>query len=140
MDLFSLFTKKSPRNERTAKDLNKYLSQRYDLLKLELLEKSSQILSVILSMIIVVVCALAVFIYLSNAFVSWLTIALNEGWAYTIVCAIYIIIVLVVLRYKDQLFVKPLIRKLSRILYDTKRDDIEDAEIIDDTEKGGSNV
>lgn len=140
MDLFSLFTKKSPRNERTAKDLNKYLSQRYDLLKLELLEKSSQILSVVLSMIIVVVCALAVFIYLSNAFVSWLTIALNEGWAYTIVCAIYIIIVLVVLRYKDQLFVKPLIRKLSRILYDTKRDDIEDAEIIDDTEKGGSNV
>lgn len=140
MDLFSLFTKKSPRNERTAKDLNKYLSQRYDLLKLELLEKSSQILSVILSMIIVVVCALAVFIYLSNAFVSWLTIALNEGWAYTIVCAIYIIIVLVVLRYKDQLFVKPLIRKLSRILYDTKRDDIEDAEIIDDQEKGGSNV
>lgn len=140
MDLFSLFTKKSPRNERTAKDLNKYLSQRYDLLKLELLEKSSQILSVILSMIIVVVCALAVFIYLSNAFVSWLTIALNEGWAYTIVCVIYIIIVLVVLRYKDQLFVKPLIRKLSRILYDTKRDDIEDAEIIDDTEKGGSNV
>lgn len=140
MDLFSLFTKKSPRNERTAKDLNKYLSQRYDLLKLELLEKSSQILSVILSMIIVVVCALAVFIYLSNAFVSWLTIALNEGWAYTIVCAIYIIIVLVVLRYKDQLFVKPLIRKLSRILYDTKRDDIEDAEIIDDTEEGGSNV
>lgn len=140
MDLFSLFTKKSPRNERTAKDLNKYLSQRYDLLKLELLEKSSQILSVILSMIIVVVCALAVFIYLSNAFVSWLTIALNEGWAYTIVCAIYIIIVLAVLRYKDQLFVKPLIRKLSRILYDTKRDDIEDAEIIDDTEKGGSNV
>lgn len=140
MDLFSLFTKKSPRNERTAKDLNKYLSQRYDLLKLELLEKSSQILSVILSMIIVVVCALAVFIYLSNAFVSWLTIALNEGWAYTIVCAIYIIIVLVVLRYKDQLFVKPLIRKLSRILYDTKRDDIEDAEIIDDQEKGGSHV
>lgn len=140
MDLFSLFTKKSPRNERTTKDISKYLSQRYDLLKLELLEKSSQILSVILSMIIVVVCALAVFIYLSNAFVSWLTIALNEGWAYTIVCAIYIIIVLVVLRYKDQLFVKPLIRKLSRILYDTKRDDIEDAEIIDDTEKGGSNV
>lgn len=140
MDLFSLFTKKSPRNERTTKDISKYLSQRYDLLKLELLEKSSQILSVVLSMIIVVVCALAVFIYLSNAFVSWLTIALNEGWAYTIVCAIYIIIVLVVLRYKDQLFVKPLIRKLSRILYDTKRDDIEDAEIIDDTEKGGSNV
>lgn len=140
MDLFSLFTKKSPRNERTAKDLNKYLSQRYDLLKLELLEKSSQILSVVLSMIIVVVCALAVFIYLSNAFVSWLTIALNEGWAYTIVCALYILVVLVVFHYKDTLFVKPLIRKLSRILYNTKKETIEDAEVVEETEKGGSNV
>jgi len=137
MSLFNLFTKKSPRNERTANDLQQYLSQRYELLKLELLEKSSQIISVILSMIIVVVCALAVFIYLSNAFVSWLTLALNEGWAYTIVCAIYIIIVIVVFRHKDTLFVKPMIRKLSRILYAKKKNDIEEAEVIDDTAKKG---
>lgn len=94
-----------------------YLSQRYDLLKLELLEKSSQLLSVILSMLIVVVCALAVLIYLSSALISWLTLALNAGWAYTIVCALFVVIILVVLHYKDMLFVKPLIRKFSRILY-----------------------
>lgn len=108
---------KSPRNEKTAKDVQDYLSQRYDLLKLELLDKSSQILSVILSMVIVVVCALAVFIYLSNALISWLTIALNAGWAYTIVCALFIAVILVVLHYKDKLFVNALIRKFSRILY-----------------------
>ena len=94
-----------------------YLSQRYDLLKLELLEKSSQLLSVILSMLIVVMCALAVLIYLSSALISWLTLALNAGWAYTIVCALFVVIILVVLHYKDMLFVKPLIRKFSRILY-----------------------
>jgi uncharacterized membrane protein len=68
-------------------------------------------------MVIVVVCALAVFIYLSNALISWLTIALNAGWAYTIVCALFIAVILVVLHYKDKLFVNALIRKFSRILY-----------------------
>ena len=117
MDIFSLFSKDSPRNARTIKDVKTYLSQRYDLLKLELLEKSSQLLSVILSMLIVVMCALAVLIYLSSALISWLTLALNAGWAYTIVCALFVVIILVVLHYKDMLFVKPLIRKFSRILY-----------------------
>lgn len=102
--------------------MSSYLSKRYDLLKLELLEKSSQILSVVLSMIIVVICALVVLIYLSNALISWLTIALNSGWAYTIVCGVFILIIVLVLSKKDTLFVNPLIRKLSRILFPTDED------------------
>jgi len=120
---------RSERNERTIDDLKVYLSQRYDLLKLELLGKSSQILSVIFSMLIVLVCALAVLIYLSSALISWLTIALNAGWAYLIVCGLFILIIIFVLMYKDKLFVKPLIRKFSRILYGGNDDETE--------EKGG---
>ena len=123
MNLFEKLTSNSPRNEKTAKDLKTYLTQRYDLLKLELLEKSSQILSVVLSMLIVVVCAVAVLIYLSNALISWLTIALNAGWAYTIVCLILVGIILVVLHYKDTLFINPLIRKFSRIFYAEKEEE-----------------
>ncbi len=122
MSFIDKLTKRSPRNARTAKDMASYLSKRYDLLKLELLEKSSQILSVVLSMLIVVVCALVVVIYLSDALVSWLTIALNAGWAYTIVCGIFMLIIIVVLYKKDTLFVNPLIRKLSRILFSQKED------------------
>lgn len=117
MDLLKRIFGRSERNERTIDDLKVYLSQRYDLLKLELLGKSSQILSVIFSMLIVLVCALAVLIYLSSALISWLTIALNAGWAYLIVCGLFILIIIFVLMYKDKLFVKPLIRKFSRILY-----------------------
>ena len=122
MSFIDKLTKRSPRNARTAKDMASYLSKRYDLLKLERLEKSSQILSVVLSMLIVVVCALVVVIYLSDALVSWLTIALNAGWAYTIVCGIFMLIIIVVLYKKDTLFVNPLIRKLSRILFSQKED------------------
>ncbi len=134
MDLLHRLFQKSPRNEKTAQDVKAYLSQHYDLLKLEFLEKSTQLLSVILSLLIVVVCALVVVIYLSSAFVSWLTIALNAGWAYTIVCAIFVILMVVVFCFKDTLFVKPLIRKFSRILFPpTKEDEI--AEILEEQKK-----
>lgn len=132
MDVFNKIFGKSERNDRTIQDLKVYLSQRYDLLKLELMEKSTQLLSVILSLLIVVVCALAVLIYLSSALISWLTIALNAGWAYTIVCGIFLLIIVVILLLKDKLFVKPLIRKFSRILYPEKESD---AEVIE--EEGG---
>ncbi|MCQ2276147.1 MAG: phage holin family protein [Bacteroidales bacterium] len=135
MNLIDKLTQRSPRNARTAKDLRTYLSQRYDLLKLELLEKSSQLLSVVLSMLIVVVCALAVLIYLSNALISWLTIALNAGWAYTIVCAIFVLIIIIVIYNKDALFVKPLIRKFSQILY-SEKDEVSDEEIVVEEEGG----
>lgn len=136
MNLIEKLTRRSPRNARTAKDLRTYLSQRYDLLKLELLEKSSKLLSVVLSMLIVVVCALAVLIYLSNALISWLTLALNAGWAYTIVCGIFVLIIIIVIYNKDTLFVKPLIRKFSQILY-SENDKAADAEYTVE-EKGGS--
>ncbi|MCQ2283741.1 MAG: phage holin family protein [Bacteroidales bacterium] len=136
MGLLDLFSSKSERNEQTLNDAKDYLSKRYDLLKLELLEKSSQILSVVLSMLIIVVCAVVVLVYLSSALISWLTLALNAAWAYTIVCGLFLVIILVVLKTKDKLFVKPFIRKFSRILY--KEENTEDAvEIKEKTNRKG---
>lgn len=134
MDLLNKILGRSERNKRTLEDLKVYLNQRYDLLKLELVEKSSQLLSVVLSVIIVLVCALAVLIYLSSALISWLTIALNAGWAYTVVCGIFILIIVFILLMKDKLFINPLIRKFSRILYSKEFKEMEDGIV---EEKGG---
>lgn len=139
MDIFERFSKKSARNARTVKDAKAYLSRRYDLLKLEFVEKSSQLLSIVLSMLIVVVCALAVLLYLSSALISWLTIALNAGWAYTIVCAIFVAIIAFVLHKKDTLFVKPLIRKISTVLYREKQDDATVTTVEEEVEEEGTN-
>jgi len=144
MDIFDKFTRKSERGEKTWKDTKTYFSQRYDLLKLEFLEKSSQLLSVIFSMLVVIVCALVVLIYLSSAIIHWLTIALNAAWAYTILCVLFIGIIIFVLSKKDVLFVKPLIRKFSRIMYPEDVEELETENVIKDvedeydTQKGGS--
>jgi hypothetical protein len=145
MDILGKFTKKSERGEKTWADAKTYFSQRYDLLKLEFLEKSTQLLSVIFSMLIVIVCALVVLIYLSSAVIHWLTMALNAAWAYTILCALFVGIIVFVLAKKDVLFVKPLIRKFSRIMYPDEVEEVEaenvvkDVEVESETKKGGAN-
>ena len=145
MDILGKFTKKSERGEKTWKDTKTYISQRYDLLKLEFLEKSTQLLSVIFSMLIIIVCALVVVIYLSSAIIHWISLALSPAWAYTIICLLFVGIIVFVFSKKDVLFVKPLIRKFSRIMYSDEVEEIEtenmvkDAEIESETKKGGRN-
>ena len=143
MDILGKFTRRSDRTEKTWKDTKTYFSQRYDLLKLEFLEKSTQLLSVIFSMLIVIVCALVVLIYLSSAVIHWLTLAIGAAWAYTILCALFVGVIVFVLAKKDVLFVKPLLRKFSRIMYPDEVEELEtenvvkDAEIEPDNQKGG---
>lgn len=145
MDILGKFTRKSERSEKTWADAKTYFSQRYDLLKLEFLEKSTQLLSVIFSMLIVIVCALVVLIYLSSAVIHWLTLAIGAAWAYTILCAVFVGIIVFVLAKKDVLFVKPLIRKFSRIMYPNEVEEVEtenvvkDVEVESETKKGGAN-
>lgn len=144
MEIFSKFTKKSERGEKTWADAKTYFSQRYDLLKLEFLEKSTQLLSVVFSMLIVVVCALVVLIYLSSALIHWVSMALNPAWAYTIFCLFFVGIIIFVLAKKDVLFVKPLLRKFSRIMYKDEVETVETENVVRDVEdeydsrKGGS--
>ena len=143
MDILGKFTRRSERSAKTWKDTKTYFSQRYDLLKLAFLVNSTQSLSVIFSMLIVIVCALVVLIYLSSAVIHWLTMALGAAWAYTILCALFVGIIVFVLAKKDVLFVKPLIRKFSRIMYPDEVEELEtenvvkDAEIESEHEEGG---
>lgn len=134
MDILGRFTKKSERGEKTWSDAKTYFSQRYDLLKLEFLEKSTQLLSVIFSMLIIIVCALVVVIYLSSAIIHLLTMAIGAAWAYTILCALFIGVIVFVFAKKDVLFVKPLIRKFSRIMYPDDVEEVDTENVIKDVE------
>jgi hypothetical protein len=134
MDIFGKFSKKSERGEKTWADAKTYFSQRYDLLKLEFLEKSTQLLSVVFSMLIIIVCALVVLIYLSSAIIHWLTMAMNAAWAYTIICLVFVAIIVFVFSKKDTLFVKPLIRKFSRIMYKDEVETVEAENVVKDVQ------
>ena len=85
-------------------------------------------------MLIVIVCALVVLIYLSSAIIHWLTLALNAAWAYTIVCLVFVALIIFVLSKKDVLFVKPLIRKFSRIMYKDEVEEFETENVVKDVQ------
>ena len=124
MGVFSRFV---DNNGKITKDVKSYFSQRYDLLKVELLEKSSRILAVLFSMLVILVSALAVLIYLSFAFISWINASLNSNVAgYLIVALLFLVLLLVVIIFNEKLFLNPIIRKLGKILYEEKDDDGEE--------------
>ena len=52
-------------------DSKRYLRMRYDMLRLELLEKLSRIVALILLVVVSTVLALAAFVYFTFALVAW---------------------------------------------------------------------
>ena len=85
-------------------------------------------------MLIIIVCALVVLIYLSSAVIHWLTLAIGAAWAYTILCALFVAVIVFVFSKKDVLFVKPLLRKFSRIMYPDEVEEVESENLIKDVE------
>ena len=74
-------------------DGQQYIRTRYDLLRLELLEKMSRIFALILMLLVSIILALTAFIYFSFAFVRWLgQFFNNDAWAFCIVGAIFLLL------------------------------------------------
>ena len=64
--------KLDPEYKQLLNDAKEYISLRYDLLRLEVLEKLSLILSLFILIVISVMLALAAFVYFSLAFAYYL--------------------------------------------------------------------
>ena len=99
-------------------DGQQYIRTRYDLLRLELLEKMSRIFALILMLLVSIILALTAFIYFSFAFVRWLGQSFNnDAWAFCIVGVIFLLLLGIFFFFRKQIFLNPLIRQLSEILF-----------------------
>lgn len=99
-------------------DGQQYIRTHYDLLRLELLEKMSRIFALILMLLVSIILALTAFIYFSFAFVRWLgQFFNNDAWAFCIVGAIFLLLLGIFFFFRKQIFLNPLIRQLSEILF-----------------------
>lgn len=103
---------------RKAKD---YIKTRYDLLKLELLEKTSRILSVLIMIIISLFLVLGALIYFSFALVSWMeTVFGSMIPGFLIIGGVFLIILFLVYIFREKILINPLIRAISKILFEEK--------------------
>jgi len=111
------------------RDGKEYLFTRYDLLRLELLEKVSTILSVLILVMIGLVLFTTVWVYVSCILIVWM-----EGWfgsyipPFLIMGGVSMLMFVVVFLLRERLILNPLIRIFSGILFDNVETEEENEE------------
>ncbi len=98
-------------------DGKRYLQTRYDLLRLELLEKLSRIIALLLMVFTSMILLLAAFFYFSFALMEWLGGLVGRIPAVCIIGGFFLLLLLVGVILRRQLFLNPMIRLLSDILF-----------------------
>lgn len=103
----------------TLHDLNYYLELWTDKFKLRLVDNFSSLLSSILSVFIVIILLSFALVMLSIA-AAW-GIAMLVGsqlWAVLILAGIYLLIALIIYSWRKQMFVNPIMRMLSKLMFE----------------------
>ncbi len=129
-------SKSSPGKYRTfIKDGKEYLNTRYDLLRLELLEKISSVISLLIMVMVALMLISSIWIYISCILIVLMEKAFGSFIpAFMVMGGVSVVALVVVILFKDQIILNPLIRRFSKILFDDaiEEDDDEDKEDKDD--------
>lgn len=111
-------------------DLKEYARLHYDLLCLNLLEKLSKIISLLLIFIVSLALAVIILIHFSLA----LAYKLAEMWdsriyAFLFVGGVYLLIGIFLYIFREKVFVNPIVKQLSKILFEDSSDKLNSNEI-----------
>lgn len=101
-----------------VKEVKDYVSLNYDLLRLNLVEKLSLIIALILSLFIGIVLVITAIVYFSLAFVHWTGMffeSLIPG--FLILGGLFIVLFLIFFLLRKRLFINPMIKLLSSIMF-----------------------
>ena len=90
---------------------------RYDLLRLEVLEKTSRVLALFLLIILGLFLVLAAFTYFALAVAAALQPTLGAVAALCIVGGVFLLILIVLFLFRKQIVVNPIVAQLSEIMF-----------------------
>ena len=99
-------------------DGKSYLKTRYDLLRLELLDKLSKIFGQLVLIIVMLFLAMAMVAYLSVALVNALAGVMPVWLACVILAAIFIIAAAILFYNREKIFINPFVKLLSGLLFE----------------------
>ena len=98
-------------------DTKAYLGTRYNLLRLELLEKLSRIIGLILLALVVVLLALGAFAFFGMAMVFVLSQVMPLWASCCILGGVFVLVIILAFIFKVQWFIDPAVKSLSKILF-----------------------
>ena len=120
--------KSSPgKYKKFIRDGKEYLTTRYDLLRLELLEKISSIVALLILVMIALVLITTVWVYISGILIVLMANAFgNYILPFIIMGGVSLLILVIVVLLKDKIILNSLIRIFSKILFNQTEVDNED--------------
>jgi len=99
-------------------DVKEYFNLQFDRLRLVLIEKLSQIISLIVILFIGTILILASFIYFSMAFVHWMSTVFGSMIpGFLILGGFFVILFALFYLLKNKIFLNPIIKKLASIFF-----------------------
>ena len=109
--------------KKLLEDSKEYLKTRYDLLRLELLDKLSLILGLLVLIIVALFILLAAIAYFSVALVGWMATCMPVSVACCILGGVLLIVLAVIYLLRRQLFIDPFVKILASSLFSPKEED-----------------
>ncbi|MCQ2359882.1 MAG: phage holin family protein [Paludibacteraceae bacterium] len=104
--------------QRLLNETKEYAKLRYDMLRLELLEKTTKVVSTIIVAIISTVLGLTALVYFSFAIIFYIDDFIGgTEWGFCIFGCIFLLLVLILAIFSKQLILNPLIKHLSGVLF-----------------------
>lgn len=103
--------------QRLINDSKEYARMRYDLLRLEVLEKTSRVLALFLLIILGLFLVLAAFTYFALAVAAALQPTLGAVAALCIVGGVFLLILIVLFLFRKQIVLNPIVAQLSDIMF-----------------------
>jgi hypothetical protein len=107
----------SPEYKKLLDDTKVYFNARYDLLKLELLEKLSRIIGLVILALVVVLLVFGAFAFFGMALIFLLSKVLPLTASCCILGAIFLLVMTLAILFKESWFINPVVQQLSKILF-----------------------
>ena len=110
-----------------AKD---YVDLQFQLLRLNIVEKTSQILSLLIVIIAGTILLTAAFVYFSMMFVIWMkTVTGSLTYGFLIIAAFFLLLFVLFILLRKKLIINPIIKKMSAILFKSEEEmEVDDEE------------
>ena len=105
-------------------DTKVYLNTRYDLLKLELLEKLSRIIGLVILALVVVLLVFGAFAFFGMALMFLLSKVMPLTISCCILGAVFLLVIVVTYLCREYWFINPVVKSLSAILFAEEPTDV----------------
>ena len=108
----------SAKYQKTWADIKQFASTKFDLLKVGFLEKAAKIIGLILFALVVILLLFAVISFGCLALIYAIVQALPMWASALIVVALWLLLMIGVVVFRDQLFINPMLAAISSILFE----------------------